>query len=60
MTEQKKSGDIRVWCEACQRCDYTIVKNKYFCVSCGKLLHLDRKVHQAKFTIITDDKDKPS
>ncbi|HLO24990.1 MAG TPA: hypothetical protein VK187_02675 [Geobacteraceae bacterium] len=60
MTEQEKSCDIRIWCEECQRCDYTIDGEKYICVSCGKPLKVDRKVHQANFTIITDDKDQPS
>jgi hypothetical protein len=60
MTEQENSCDIRIWCEECQLCDYTTVGDKYFCASCGKLLHLDREVHQAKFTIIDDDKEQPS
>ena len=60
MTEQEKSCDIRIWCEECQRCDYTTDGEKYICASCGKLLQIDRKVHQANFTVITDDKEQPS
>jgi hypothetical protein len=59
MTEQEESCDIRIWCEECQLCDYTSVGDKYFCTSCGKLLQLDLKVHQANFNVVTDDKDQP-
>ena len=60
MTENENSCDIRIWCEDCQRCDYTTIGDKYVCATCGKFLHLDRNVHQAEFTIITDEKDRPS
>ena len=60
MTDQEQLCDIRIWCEECQRCDYTVVEDKYHCASCGKLLHLDRTVQQANLTITTDDKDQPS
>jgi hypothetical protein len=57
MTEQDKTCDIRIWCEECQRCDYTTEGDKYHCASCGKLLHPDPDMHQANFTIATDEKD---
>ena len=60
MTEEEKLCDIRIWCEECQRCDYTTVEDQYYCASCGKLLQLDQDVHQANFTVITDDEDQPS
>jgi rRNA maturation endonuclease Nob1 len=57
MTEQENSCDIRIWCDECKLCDYTTVGENYFCASCGKPLNLDRKVHQANFTIIDYDQD---
>ena len=60
MTEQEESCDIRIWCEECQKCDYTTDGDKYFCVSCGKLLQLDENVHQATFTVVTEEKEQPS
>lgn len=60
MTEQDKTCDIRIWCEECQLCDYTTVGDKYYCAFCGKPLHLDPAMHQANFTIVTDDKDESS
>jgi rRNA maturation endonuclease Nob1 len=60
MSEHEESGDIRIWCDECQLCDYTTVEDNYFCTSCGKLLHIDREVHQANFVIVNDDKDKLS
>jgi hypothetical protein len=60
MPDNEKSCDIRIWCEECQRCDYTVDGDTYRCASCGKLLHLDQTVHQANFTVVTDDTDNQS
>ena len=60
MTEQEKSCDIRIWCEECQLCDYTTDGDSYVCASCGKNLQIDRDVHQANFSVITDDQEQPA
>jgi rRNA maturation endonuclease Nob1 len=60
MSEQEESCDIRIWCDQCQLCDYTTTGDKYICASCGKDLQLDLNVHQANFTVVTDDEDQQS
>jgi hypothetical protein len=60
MNEQENSCDMRIWCEECQRCDYTTVGKHYFCASCGKLLQPDPKMEHANFTIVSSDEDQPA
>lgn len=56
----EESCDVRVWCEPCQRSDYTTEGDKYLCASCGKILVLDHEVHHEIFPHIRGDEDNLS
>lgn len=53
----ESSCDIRIWCEECQRGDYTTMGEKYLCAGCGRILNLDHEVHHEIFPHVTGDKD---
>ena len=56
----EESCDTKIWCADCQRSEYKTVGEKYLCVSCGKLLHLDHEVHHEIFPHVAGDKDNLS
>ena len=51
---------IRVWCEACRRSDYTSEGEKYLCNSCGKIMVLDHEVRHEPFPHLSGDEDNMS
>ena len=52
--------DVRVWCESCQRSEYTAQGDKYLCTTCGKIAGLEREVHHEHFPHLSGDVDKMS
>lgn len=57
MTEKEQACDVKIWCDACKKCDYTVVDGEYLCASCGKLLHVDHEVHHEGFPHVSGDTD---
>lgn len=58
MTENNEERcDIKVWCQACQRSDYTTSGDKYLCSTCGKIMVLDHEMHHEHFPHLSGDKD---
>jgi len=51
------SCDIRVWCQSCQRSEYTQSGEKYLCASCGKIMDLKHEMHHEHFPHLSGDKD---
>jgi hypothetical protein len=49
--------DIKVWCDACKRSEYTTSTDKYLCATCGKIMVLDHEMHHEHFPHLSGDKD---
>lgn len=52
-----KRCDTKIWCGECERGDYRVVGEKFLCVTCGKILHLDHEVHHEVFPHVSGDPD---
>ena len=49
--------DIKVWCQSCERSEYTSEGDKYLCTTCGKIMGLDHEVRHEPFPHVSGDKD---
>lgn len=56
----EESCDVRVWCEACKRSDYTSSGEKYLCTTCGKIIGLTHEVHHEIYPHVTNIDDMSS